>query len=57
MAELTLMTQISESSSRTTITTMSFLDLASYVFGDCGKGLKGVLAISISGKSMLHEVS
>ncbi|KAG5000709.1 hypothetical protein JHK87_021781 [Glycine soja] len=55
MAELTLMTQISESSSRTTITTMSFLDLASYVFGDCGKGLKGVLAISISGKSMLHE--
>ncbi|KAJ1420270.1 putative F-box/FBD/LRR-repeat protein [Sesbania bispinosa] len=58
MAELSFMTKISEEATRTTITTMSFLDLADYIFGD--KLLKSdmveVLAISSTDESKLYEV-
>ncbi|TKY64405.1 F-box/LRR-repeat protein 13 [Spatholobus suberectus] len=56
MAEIPLMTQISEAARRTIITTMSFVDLAYYIFGDCGKRLGKVLAISFTDKSRLYEV-
>ncbi|KAL2337998.1 hypothetical protein Fmac_012444 [Flemingia macrophylla] len=56
MTEISLMSQISEEARRTIITTMSFVDLSEYVFGDFGKQLKTVIAISSTDKSILYEV-
>ncbi|RDX58105.1 F-box/LRR-repeat protein 13, partial [Mucuna pruriens] len=55
MAELSLMADVSEGARRTIITTMSFVDLADYVFGDCGNLLEKVLVISSTDKSLLYE--
>ncbi|KAK7294302.1 hypothetical protein RJT34_17189 [Clitoria ternatea] len=58
MAEVPLITEISKASiSKITVTTMSFLNLADYVFRDrCGKKLEKVLAISFTDTSKLYEV-
>lgn len=57
MAELALMTQISEEAERIIITTMSFAHLVDYMFGDSGKDLSSVLAFSLTDESSLYEVS
>ena len=50
------MSKTSEAASRTIVTNMSFIDLADYVFGDTGKELEHVLAISSNDGSKLYEV-
>ncbi|KAJ1390964.1 Leucine-rich repeat domain superfamily [Sesbania bispinosa] len=58
MAELSFMTKISEEAKKTTITTMSFLDLADYIFGDKLKSdTVKILAISSTDESKLYEVT
>ncbi|KAL5176323.1 F-box/LRR-repeat protein 13 [Glycine soja] len=56
MAELALMTQISEEAERIIITTMSFAHLVDYMFGDSGKDLSSVLAFSLTDESSLYEL-
>ncbi|KAJ1383011.1 putative F-box/FBD/LRR-repeat protein [Sesbania bispinosa] len=57
MAELSFMTKIIEEAKRTTITTMSFHDLADYIFGDKSKSdMVKILAISSTDESKLYEV-